>query len=167
MNRFAAFLLLLGAALPVSAQVYRWVDAKGTVHYSNTAPPAGVKHTTVDIDAKAGPPSADTTECHTVRCQGERMEERLLRRQEAEARIAAQRPPAPPPPRGLEFRKYISLQRGMSESELVVNAGEPDLVFRDRALRTYTYLPTLADPFTTVVSVRSGRIQEIERIRKF
>lgn len=165
--RISLFALLLSLSFLVEAQVYRWVDAKGTVHYSGSLPPAGVKHSVVDIEAKAGPPSADTTECHTVRCQGERMEERLLRRQEVEARVAALRPPAPPPPRGLEFRKYLSLQRGMSESELVVNAGEPDLVFRDRGVRTYTYLPTLADPFTTAVTVRNGRILEIERNRKF
>lgn len=151
----------------VSAQVYRWVDAKGTVHYSNAKPPAGVKHSTVDIEAKAGPDSPDTKECHTVRCQGERMEQRLLRRQEAEARMAALQPPAPPPVRGLEFRRYLSLQRGMTEADLAVSAGEPDLLFRDHAVRTYTYLPTLADPFTTVVSVRNGRIFEIERNRKF
>jgi len=165
--RVVIFLLFFQVNFYAEAQVYRWVDGKGTVHYSNSMPPAGAKHTVVDIEVKAGPPSADTTECHTVRCQGERMEERLLRRQEVEARAAALRPPSPPPPRGMEFRKYISLQRGMSESELVVNAGEPDLVFRDRGVRTYTYLPTLADPFTTAVTVRNGRILEIERNRKF
>lgn len=165
--RISLFALLLGLSFFVEAQVYRWVDGKGTVHYSGSPPPSGEKHTVVDIEAKAGPPSADTKECHTVRCQGERMEERLIRRQEAEARAVAQRPPSPPQPRGMEFRKYISLQRGMTESELVVTAGEPDLMFRDRAARTYTYLPTLADPFTTVVTVRNSRILEIERNRKF
>ena len=164
--RALIFLLFFQVSFYVEAQVYRWVDEKGTVHYSGSVPPVGVKHTVIDVEAKAGPPSADTTECYTVRCQGERMEERLLRRQEAEARAAAQRSPAPPP-RGLEFRKYIALQRGMSESELVVNAGDPDLLFRDRAVRTYTYLPTLSDPFVTVVTVRNGRILEIERNRKF
>ena len=165
--RVVIFLLFFQVNFYAEAQVYRWVDQKGTVHYSNSMPPAGAKLTVIDIEAKAGPPSADTTECHTVRCQGERMEERLLRRQEAEARAAAQRPPSPPPPRGMEFRKYLSLQRGMSESELVVTVGEPDLMFRDRGVRTYTYLPTLADPFTTAVTVRNGRILEIERNRKF
>lgn len=156
------------AAAPACAQVHRWVDEKGTVNYSNSTPPPGVKATTLDIEAKSGPPSADSTECHTVRCQGERMEQRLARREEMEARSAAQRAAAAPPPvRGLEFRKYIFLQRGMSESELMVNTGAPDLLFRDRSMRTYTYLPTLADPFTTIVTVVSGRINEIERIRKF
>ena len=116
-------LLLLLAASSAFAQVYRWVDAKGTVHYSNDTPPPGVKASKLDIEAKAGPASADTQECYTLRCQGERMEERIARREETDARIAAQRIASTPPrPRGLEFRKYISIQRGMSEGELVTIA---------------------------------------------
>ena len=53
-------LLLLGAAATASAQVYRWVDDKGRVHYSNAAPPAGAKATIVDAEAKPGPPAPDT-----------------------------------------------------------------------------------------------------------
>jgi hypothetical protein len=169
--KIVALLVLLSATALAHAQVFRWVDAKGTVHYSDKPPAAGTRHSMVDIEAKAGPPSADTAECHTVRCQGERMEERMLRRQESEARIAAARqaaaPAATPAPHGLEFRKFIMLKRGMSESELVVTAGSPDLLFRDRGLRTYTWLPTNADPFTTVVTVREGRVTELERERKF
>lgn len=161
---------LFVALLPVvaSAEVYRWVDQTGTVHYSNEAPPKGVKATTVPIDARPGAPSADTQECYTVRCQGERMEERLARRGAADAAAAAERAAsAPPQPRGLDFRKYVSLQRGMTEGELVAIAGAPDLLFRDFSFRTYTWLPTPGDPFTTTVTVVGGRVSEIERVRKF
>src|SRR3981081_2140011 len=100
------------------AQVFRWVDEKGTVHYSNAAPPAGVKSTTGDIEAKQGLPDAESTECYTVRCQGERMEQRLARREVLEAQDAARRAAAAPKAfRGLEFRKYISIQRGKTEGE--------------------------------------------------
>ena len=162
-------LVLLLCAPPVSAQVYRWVDAKGTVHYSNASPPSGVKATVVDPSAKAGPPSAESQECHTVRCQGERMEERLARREVLETRLAAERAAAAPPrPRGLDFRDYISLYRGMTEGEMLVIAGTPDLVFSDVfADKRYTYLPTSADPFVTTVSVVAGRVNGIERVRKF
>ena len=162
---FFSALLMLNTC--VEAQVYRWVDKGGTVHYSNGTPPPGVKSSVVDIEAKSGPPSADSKECHTVRCQGERMEDRIARRDEADARAAARRPPAPPPPRGLSFSSYVSLQRGMTEAELIGYAGTPDLMFRDRHIVTYSYLPTTTDPFTTVVTVISGRISNIERIRKF
>ena len=164
-----AVLALLAALIsfPSFGQVYRWVDAKGTVNYSNESPP-GVKATTLNIEARPGPPSADTQDCYTVRCQGERMEERLARREQSDARVAAERLVATPPrPHGLDFRKYISIRRGMSEGEFIGIAGAPDLMFRDRSLKTYTYLPTPGDPFTTTITLVSGRVHEVERIRKF
>ena len=165
--RFLA-LILICVAMPAMAQVYRWVDKGGTVHYSNEAPPAGVKATELPIDARPGPPSAQPQDCYTVRCQGERMEERLARRDAAEAQAQAERAAATPPrPRGLEFRKYISLRRGMSEGEMLTIAGPPDLVFSDFTSRTYTYLPIPGDPFTTSIIVISGRVSDMDRVRKF
>ena len=159
--------MLLVTAGSASAQVYRWVDAGGRVHYSNDTPPPGANATKLDIDAKPGPAAADTQDCYTVRCQGERMEERVARREETDARIAAQRVAATPPrPRGLEFRKYISIQRGMSEGELVGIAGAPDMLSRERGSKTYIYLPIPGDPFTTTIVLVSGRVREIERVRK-
>lgn len=173
-------ILLLLCAATVDAQVYRWVDAKGTVHYSSSPPPAGVKATKLDIDTQPGAPAPDSKECYTVRCQGERMEERIRRRDEADARAAAERAAnAPKPVRGLEFRKYISIQRGMSEGELLGIAGDPDFIAdqgttpvsrRGRGgfeVRTWTYLPTSADPFTTTITLVGGRVGEVERVRKF
>ena len=40
-------------------------------------------------------------------------------------------------------------------------------VFNDFTSRTYTYLPIPGDPFTTTITVISGRISEMERVRKF
>jgi hypothetical protein len=167
--RATAFATLLLAATAASAQVYRWVDEKGMVHYSNSTPPAGVKATVIDPEAKAGPPSPESWECYTVRCQGERLEQRLARREELEVRLAAERAAAAPKPsRGLDFRRYVSLQRGMSEGELVGIAGSPDLLFWDaRSMKTYTYLPTPADPFTTTIVLIRGRVSDIDRVRKF
>jgi hypothetical protein len=167
--RSALLLAFLLCATSASAQIYRWVDEKGTVHYSNSSPPNGVQATVFDREAKAGPPSPDSAECYTVRCQGERLEQRLARQQELDARLAAERTAATPPrPRGLDFRSYISLSRGMSEGELITIAGAPDLLFSDVfAVKHYTYLPTTVDPFTTTILVISGRINQIERVRKF
>ena len=167
--RSLVLLALLASATSVSAQVYRWVDDKGRVTYTNTAPPPGVQSTVVDRDAKAGAPSPDTAECYTLRCQGERMEQRLARREELETRLAAERAAAAPPqPRGLDFRSYLSLYRGMSEGELLTVAGAPDFTSSDVfADKRYTYFPTPANPFTTTVSVIGGRVNHIERVRKF
>ena len=167
-----AVFVLLSFLLPLSggaAEVYRWVDERGTVHYSNGEPPAGVKATKVDVDAEPRAPVTESPECYTVRCQGERLEQRLARREQIEARLAAERAAVTPrPPRGLEFRRYVSIERGMSEGEFIGVAGEPDLLLWDSgAVKTYTYFPTPADPFTTTVTLVHGRVSEIERVRRF
>jgi len=183
-----ALALLAGSA---HAQIYRWTDADGRVNFSNKAPPQGVKSTIVDADARVGPPSVESTECYTIRCQGERMEERERRREADNARAAAERAALEPKrARGLEFRKYISISRGMSEGEVLGIAGEPDLKadqgiaisapttvqinrnFRTAAreglaLKTYTYLPIPGDPYVTTITLVGGRVSEIERVRKF
>jgi len=184
-------LILLSAGVPASAQIYRWVDASGQVNFSNTTPPQGVKATVVDPNAKQVPPAAESTECYTIRCQGERMEERQRKREAEIAKAMAERAAAEPKrARGLEFRKYISIERGMSEGELLGLAGEPDLqadqgfaiaapetVYISRRLavpartglklKTYTYLPIPGDPYTTTITLVGGRVSEIERVRKF
>ena len=82
--------------------------------------------------------------------------------------------------RGLDFRTYLSLQRGMTEGEALAIAGPPDMqadqgvVFSAQgharsalAVRTYTYLPTTADPHTTTITFAGGRVTDIRRDRKF
>jgi hypothetical protein len=140
------------------------------VHYSNSAPPQGTRATKLDIEVKSAPeaPAPESKECHTLRCQGERLEQRIAQREAADAQAAALRAQAEPPPwRGLDFRKYISLQRGMSEGELLGIAGPPDLRTQDHWHLSYVYMPTPADPFTTTILIDRGRITDIERKRKF
>lgn len=193
MHKLFCFLFLAAITTAASAQIYRWTDAQGRTTFSNTPPPQGVNATLVDPTAKAGPPSPDTGDCYSIRCQGERLEERERKRQSEDARIRAERAALAPKSvsyRGLDFRSYISIQRGMSEGEVLGIAGEPDLkadqgiaiaapstmqVDRNLAvpartglsLKTYTYMPTSADPFTTTITLVGGRVTEIDRVRKF
>ena len=60
--------LLLIAPLAAAQQIYKWTDAKGTVHYSQSAPPQGTKFQQVKLaggvessDAPAAQPAADST----------------------------------------------------------------------------------------------------------
>ena len=189
--RFLVLPALLAFAVPASAQIYRWVDSQGRVNFSNTAPPQGVSATVVDPNAKEAAPSVESTECYTIRCQGERLEERERKRDAELEKTAAARAAADAKrPRGLEFRKYLSIQRGMSEGELLGIAGEPDFktdhgvalaapstVVTGRnasgaaraglIMVTYTYMPTPADPFTTTITLVGGRVDDIDRARKF
>ena len=147
------FVLVLGAglALPAQAQVYRWVDDAGKVQYSSALPPPSANAKVIGATANGGFLSAlalDAPREHT-------------------RFVADPAPSAPSQARGLDFHKYVSLQRGMSEGELFVIAGAPDLSTRDRSFSTYTYLPTVADPFITTIELVRGRISEIQRVRRF
>ncbi|HEX5305862.1 MAG TPA: DUF4124 domain-containing protein [Dyella sp.] len=58
MLRPALFALLLLAAGAADAQAYKWTDAHGTVHYSESAPPAGTKYSRVTLSGSAAPNAA-------------------------------------------------------------------------------------------------------------
>jgi hypothetical protein len=88
--RLVALFALACTALPAAAQIYRWTDAQGRTHFSNVAPPQGVKAIVVDPNAKEVSPGPESAECYTIRCQGERMEARQRRRDEADARAVAE-----------------------------------------------------------------------------
>jgi len=68
MLRLFAASALLALALPVTAaQVYKWTDAQGTVHYSETPPAQGtdfsrIKPVTGAADAAPAPAAADPAE---------------------------------------------------------------------------------------------------------
>jgi len=166
--RSALFLALLASAPLSQADVYRWVDENGVVNYSNAVPHETAKASTVGIaDARGGFVSSDPLPC-SARCQGERYAPQLARREAANAEEYAQRVElAPPPARGLDFRRFVSLREGMSEGELLAIAGAPDLQRRERSYDIYTYMPTPADPFVTTITLLRGKVQDLDRVRKF
>ena len=99
-------------------------------------------------------------------------ERRRIAQEQPRPQVAA---PLPAPPlasaRGMDFDVFIRLQRGMTEGELLLRAGKPDHEslesFRHDIVKTYYYFPTVSNPFTTVVTLRGGRIDDMDRIRKF
>ena len=72
--------------------------------------------------------------------------------------------------RGMEFDVFIRLQNGMSEGELLLRAGKPDSEsvenFRSNIVKTYYYFPTTANPWITTITLRGGRILNIDRVKK-
>ena len=58
MRRSIVVLILLSFAPLLSAQIYKWKDASGTMHYSETPPPSGTKFNKVNI---VGSDVADTS----------------------------------------------------------------------------------------------------------
>ena len=69
----------------------------------------------------------------------------------------------------LDFNTYLALQREMSEGEVFSIAGPPDQVSeqgfsaQNFALRTYTYVATAEQPYTTTVIFEGGRVAAVER----
>jgi len=59
MNRIAVILLALVFAAPAAAELYRWTDSQGRVHYSDQPPPSEIKKLKriVTPGAAAGEPS--------------------------------------------------------------------------------------------------------------
>ena len=58
MRRLSIALALLLVAPLVTAQVYKWTDAKGTTHYSETPPPTGTKYSQVTVTGTDEPASS-------------------------------------------------------------------------------------------------------------
>jgi hypothetical protein len=157
------FLSMLAAAAPVGAQTYKWTDERGVTTYGNKPPPGRPAQ---PVDTRPLGP-ADLSEA-----QQKRVEESARRRaDQPPAPAPTPAPPAAEAPRGMAFDTYIRLERGMSEGELLQRAGKPDQVSLENAradvVKSFYYYPTSSDPFITVVTVRGGRIANLERTRKF
>jgi len=158
------YLLTIGFAATAAAQTYKWTDDRGVTTYGSKPPPGRPAEL---VDTRPQGPADLSPE--------------QQKKLEADARRRASLRPGPPPPapavatapavRGMAFDTYIRLERGMSEGELVLRAGSPDHVSSEEApwgfARLYYYMPTATDPFTTVVTLRGGRIERLERTRKF
>lgn len=141
------------------AQTYKWVDQSGRTTYGEK-PPAGVKAVPIETVPPGNPLPAGPVEPKPVA-------------KETVREVVVVPAPAPsramPEPRGLPFEVYIRLEVGMSEGELMLRAGRPDHIGVDSRwdnARSFYYYPTSADPYITTVTVRGGRIVNLERARK-
>lgn len=134
--RMLLIILPLMIAPPVLAQAYKWVDERGVTHYSQE-PSESIKSRRVETEP-FGVNTDDQKECHTIKCQGERLDAAKAREaKEQEAARQARAEYAGPRVRGLTFFDYIRIQRGMTEGEVLVRAGPPDYVADESASTAY------------------------------
>ncbi|MEK6211663.1 MAG: DUF4124 domain-containing protein [Pseudomonadota bacterium] len=192
---FSAVVLMMLASL-VQADVYKWVDRNGSVHYGDT-PPANARSRSVDLRF-AG--SATTTEVNSCCVANE--DPPKPAEQPVYIVFATEPPARNPAPRGLDFGVFIMLRHGMSEGELLQRAGPPDYQSTDgnsvpaialtrrgrpidqlhgwhgrgavlsygisnQIVKTFYYYPTVSNPFTTVLTLTGGRITDMQRTRQF
>src|SRR5687767_8268630 len=162
MRPYFPVLIALLAAAPAAAQTYKWVDERGVVTYG-TKPPPGRPAQRVDVERQ-----------NTIDTDDAQLKRETEAKRRADLKVAPPPPPAPPAAptaRGMDFDTYIRLSRGMSEGELMQRAGRPDYLALanagDAIVKTFYWYPTTSDPFTTLVVVRGGRIDTIERTKKF
>ena len=164
MRHCLAIVLVLGAAAVSAAEAYRWVDEKGVVNYGEKPPanrPARPVNTEPTGVIESGDPSGQ---------KGGAGQTDEPRRPQIIAVPVPAPAPSGPAVRGMEFDTFIRLQAGMTEGELLVRAGRPDHEAIENLAdydRTYYYFPTVADPFTTMVRLRSGRIVSLDRVKQF
>ena len=164
MRTVLGLFLVLVMASAGAAQTYRWVDERGVVTYGETPPP-GRPAKLIDT-VPQGPVDRPAAQ-ETKREPGP-----AARGPQTPAQVAAPQPvaPAAATARGMTFQTFIQLQNGMTEAELMLRAGRPDHESVENLIhdivKSYYYLPTVSDPFITTVTVRGGRIVNLERNRK-
>ncbi len=161
MYRNLLFLLCIISTSSLAAEIYRWKDERGVTQYSEKPPE---NRPSIRVDGRPAAASVDA-------------EGKLLDPPKHVARpapqVAVAPPLAPPPPpavRGMDFGVYIHLRRGMSEGEVLLRAGRPDHETfeggRNFVVKSLYYYPTLSDPYITLITLRGGRVADIERTRK-
>ncbi len=166
MKLLSGLLLALSAGTCMAADTYKWVDEKGITNYGEKPP-------------QSRPAQSVNTKPSGIMEGGEQFSQKP----EGDRRVANAPVGSPPAPsfsgpsapgqiavRGMDFDVYIRLQYGMTEGELLLRAGPPDHKGVDNIIdivKSYYYFPTVANPFTTVVTLRGGRIASLERIKKF
>jgi len=163
MNPLFGLLLALAVTECLAADTYKWVDEKGVTNYGEKPPqsrPAQPVNTNPGAIVEGGSQFSQKAE-------GERRHlEEPQRPQPGAAPL-----PGSASVRGMEFDVFIRLQSGMTEGELLLRAGRPDYEGLENLwhdiVKSYYYFPTVANPYTTVVTLRGGRIANLERIKKF
>ena len=163
MKTLSGLLLILAAGTCLAADTYKWVDEKGVTNYGEKPP-----------QSRPAQP-VNTNPSGIIEGGGQFSQKAEGERQRPEDPQRAQFASAPVPGsisvRGMDFDVFIRLQSGMTEGELLLRAGRPDHEglenLRHDIVKSYYYFPTVANPYTTVVTLRGGRIANLERIKKF
>jgi len=164
----AGLAIALAGSGSFSAELYKWVDEKGVVTYGEKPPP-NTRATPVNTQPGA---VVETGEQGSPKATFDRRQAGEGSERPAVPAMSSASQGAPTASvRGMEFEVYIRLQPGMTEGELLQRAGRPDHEsvenLRRSIVKTYYYFPTTSNPYTTVVTLRGGRIQQVDRVKKF
>jgi hypothetical protein len=168
---FGVIVLLLAPAYVSSGEVYKWVDDKGTVNLTDD--PKNIPErfrdqlVTISVPDKYEEPSQPP--------------EKVALPPSPEPEKPKTRPEEPPSG-FIPFEKFKYLTEGMTEAEVLMRFGQPTqivadevdtkvrlggsgLIKREALVKKYYYIGN-ADlgERTTIITIRNGRVQRIERI---
>jgi len=147
-------LLLLLAAQPAHAAVYKCSSAKGGVVYQDTACEPGRELRNLDSD----PATLSVVPGTPVPARAKPSPAAAPRNARSQSGPAKNKGGNP------AERKF--LQAGMSEAEVVLKVGRPDVEMKGRGKegRRWSYMPTAGDADTlTTVTFSDGKITRVER----
>jgi len=195
MRKLLILVALLALAPSAIADVYKWVDRDGSVHYGDR-PPANARSRSVDLRFAGSATTTEVNSCCVATADPPKPAE-----QPGYVVFAAEPPARSPAPRGMDFGVFIMLRHGMTEGELLQRAGPPDFQSADgyavqpivvtrrgrpigqlhgwrgqgalfhgissQIVKTFYYYPTISNPFTTVLTLTGGRISDLQRTRQF
>lgn len=169
MKRLILPVLCFAAAGAAAQEIYRWTDERGVIHYGEK-PPANRPATVVNTRPAAGSVDEQGRPIVVVTTPAPAPQP-AVQPQPVFVPVPVAPPAAQEPVvRGMDFATYTRLQRGMSEGELILRAGRPDQESventRRFVIKSMYYYPTVANPYITIVTLRGGRISDIERTRK-
>lgn len=165
MRSLIGLLIAMAAGACFAAEAYKWVDEKGVVNYGEKPPG---ERPSRPVDTRPGGTIETGAQYDQKPVAGHRRQ--AEDQQQPQVVMVPVPAPALPSVRGMDFDTFIRLQRGMTEGELLVRAGRPDHETVDDLYdyaRTLYYFPTVANPYTTVVKLRSGRIAALDRVKRF
>ncbi len=119
--------LALCVALPASAQMYKWVDANGKVHYSDKPPPSNIKTEKLREPARPATPPPAASEAKGG-AEGEAAKEGAAAVKGGEPKAAAKSGPKTTAEQEQAFRK-----RKADEAKAQEKRAQEETVARDRA----------------------------------
>ena len=188
MKKLLCFVFCALLSGPLAAEVYKWLDEDGNTHYGEH-PPANASAIYVDVrpnlaeglkkqdcrDCPAGkldqPVPASPVAVAPAPIHGLPFEIFIqIQRGMSEAEVVLRAgTPDQEVTEGTQEHsvaiasttKSANPQTGQAVRNTIVQRNTSNLV-----LKTYYYLPTIADPFTTIITFRGGWVNDIQRIRK-
>jgi len=145
--------LLLWAAQPVHAAVYKCANEKGGVIYQDTPCPPGKELRNLDADPAtlSVVPGAPVPAVKSAAAPAAKP----ARVQTGTVKVKGGNPAE---------RKFI--QAGMSEAEVILKVGRPDVEAKGRGKEghRWSYMPTASDPDTlTTLTLAGGKVTHVER----